>query len=96
MDTISLQEILEYLAPGMDFEVREYSGRFMYGRRCLAITAQDLDIFDLGRRVQEYLMERELALEKEPGEISSDSMGLGSVWYWTSLEYYIPGTEEEE
>ena len=96
MDTISLQEILEYLAPEMDFEVREYSGRFMYGKRCLAITTRDLDLFDLGRRVQEYLMEREMALEKEPGEISSDSMGLGGVWYWTSLEYHTQEQEDEE
>ena len=96
MDTISLQEILEYLAPEMNFEVREYSGRFMAKRTCLAITTRDFDLFDLGRRVQEYLMEREMTLEKEPGEISLDTLGLGEVWYWTSLEYHTQEEEEKE
>lgn len=75
-----------------DVEVRDYSGRGMYGKRCVSVTTD--------KPLQEIICDilqvyNEMDMEEEFGELDiyqilrntkSDSMGLDSVYYWPRIE----------
>lgn len=66
-----------------------YSGRSMYGATCVAWTG-DLQDFLLALATRWTLAERYdlYDLRELLGELRSDSMGLGTVWYWPALRTY--------
>lgn len=70
------------------YEPYAYSGRAMYGERCVAVDLQnDQALFRLGMtlgcsaRVQEMLFDLDLA------QVYVDSMGLGIVVYWRNVPW---------
>jgi hypothetical protein len=80
-----------------------YGGRGMYGKTCLAYVGDEphLFLFDLAK----VLVERDSAeLPATADEIrdkldrlgggSSDSMGMGTVYYWRGIEVDIPEGED--
>lgn len=74
------------------FEVRSYSGRCMYGRRCLAVVVPDVlaalqGIFEgLADRLDDLDQVRDLC--ESLGNPSSDQMGRSDgVLYWPSVEW---------
>ena len=71
----------------MNFDVRDYSGRGMYGRECLAITTPDtrFNLLELGIS----LGEQGVAYEEIHG-LRWDNMGLGMVYYWPHIPYVYP------
>ena len=84
----NLQLALENMKEeGYDFDVRDYSGRGMFGKTCLAITG-DLDpnevCFHLGQ--SEEMKGKHLPASR------LDNMGLGKVMYWPGVDY----VEEKE
>jgi hypothetical protein len=94
MGKSALQEILESQSlkgEAGDFEVREYSGRSMYGKKCLAVVTgvDSIHSFELGVRVG-----RAAALSNDFDDIEDamldtreDSMGHGSVMYWPRVPF---------
>ena len=86
-----LQTALEELQKdGFDFTIRSYSGRFMYGKSCLAIAGEFLNIFHIGVEVGRKLDSSDFNW-KELESFCYDSMGLGMVYYWKRIPY-----EEDE
>lgn len=88
----ALQEILEGLEGNIgSFEVREYSGRGMYGRHCLAVvTGRDsLHSFEVGVHLGKAASDsgRFDEIEDSILDMKEDSMGLGSVMYWPRVPY---------
>jgi hypothetical protein len=92
MEKSALQEILESLiGEAGEFSVREYSGRSMYGKKCLAVvTGRDsVHSFELGVRVGRAaaLSSDFCDVEDAMLDTKEDSMGLGSVIYWPHVPY---------
>ena len=93
MDKHPLQQAIE----DAGFECREYSGRGMYGKQCLAV---DIDRgSSIGDMVAGILESRD-GDEDDTAEIAdgfrslqSDAMGLGIIYYFPVVPYV---SEEEE
>ena len=77
-------------------DIRSYSGRAMYGDRCIAVTGDDLDMFALGVAMADAARnecgEDEARLHLLLGELKrvssrTDSMGRGTVLYWPRLAW---------
>lgn len=86
-----------------EFDVKpySYSGRFMYGKTCLAINVHSMG--ELIRFVQELTHDVELDPDHPLTEfaeivnaVRSDQMGLGLVYYWPSVELVDDVPEEED
>jgi hypothetical protein len=77
-DVTRIAEIVETLeTEGYDVTTT-YSGRCMYGRRCLGVTVDHSGhIFQLGQLLHEY---------DEMGEPRTDSMGLSVIVYWPAID----------
>lgn len=94
IDHDALRDVLEIVeAEGFDVRL-EYSGRGMYGRKCLGITTDNMgDMFVLGQLLHEH---------DWMGRPSTDSMGRSAIVYWPSVDTtdYVAETmhsdEEEE
>lgn len=81
----ALKEIFE----GMAYEVHEYSGRGMFGRRCFAVECDNPS--GLIAEVFLYLAENEtpyaemVQVAEMLKDSRTDSMGHGSIVYWPNL-----------
>lgn len=86
------------------YEVRSYSGRFMYGKKCLGITTTD-DIIKfitvLGRTIlydgyfEEYEMENRINTFLDIIEhMKSDHMGQAMIYYWPKISDAILDEDE--
>lgn len=88
---IDVKKLIEAMQD-MDFKVRRYSGRAMYGKYCVGVVTRDP--FELGLLIG-------LDLDSEMSEAfrnlgtRSDSLGLSTIFYWPSLEW-PEGVEEED
>jgi hypothetical protein len=88
MDGMSLQERIEEsaLEYGMVFQ-DDYSGRFMYGKRCLAVVGSRSSITPLIEKIKLSYQEKELG--KVMGILANyqtDSLGkYDTVFYWQDL-----------
>lgn len=94
---------------GWDAQVRSYSGRAMYGKRCTAVVSDERDIewklgVGVGRLLESLEREREDGDEESRVADSvyrlensprSDSMGLGVVVYWPRIEWDDSEPEKE-
>jgi hypothetical protein len=90
-----LQKVLKNikLEEGFEYSIHSYSGRNMYGKSCLAITGNDINLFNLGFLIREY-GENETYENIFCNKI--DNMGLGIVVYWPYIEFIEENSEEEE
>jgi hypothetical protein len=86
-----IEELIETgLGQDDDLQVRSYSGRGMYGKECLAVTADDglaalqLIAWEAGKQGIEM-----------PRHIRQDSMGLGVVLYWPEVDFKTTGEYKE-
>lgn len=71
----------------------DYSGRYMYGRRCLAMTCEIPEFYAELYRLkddEDYASEVDDFFENEL-ELCMDSLGLGSIFYFPDVS-----VEEEE
>ena len=87
MENINIKfiELLKKLQVcGMDFTIRSYSGRGMYGKSCVAIVDTDASLWDIALALSE-INDENLDLNRV-GSPMQDSMGLGQVYYWPSME----------
>lgn len=103
MNFSELQEIVE----DAGFDVRSYSGRGMYGKKCLSFNLeQEENEFDamlkLSESIQSYVEHSDDGLEFEDVTqyfmgAKSDSMGLGMVIYFPNIEWEeIEDQDEDE
>lgn len=88
---------------GVEFKIRSYSGRGMYGKECLAIDGDDINLmqlgFIMGQQVAEerqYLHTKVFVDESDMSGMRSDSMGLGMVYYWPHIAYVGNMDEDDE
>ena len=97
----ALQTILE----GMEgvigpYKVREYSGRGMYGHKCVAIVTSmnSLHSFEVGVHLGKAAQDSGRFDEVEDSILHTreDSMGLGTVIYWPNTPYVDEDTVEGE
>lgn len=81
-------EVLEDVAMQRGGTVEDYSGRGMYGKRCVAFLPDDeyLNAFDLGVEVADRARDAGFPIRDIPGA-STDSMGRGIVVYFPSAEW---------
>lgn len=93
----SLHEILiqmQHLGE-FEFSIRKYSGRGMYGKKCLGITFDGSFSlihfgYELGR-----LADEDFHIE-EAFNYATDSMGLGTILYWPNIEFNDVFEEDSE
>ena len=102
MDKSPLQQMLE----DAGFDCQDYSGRAMFGRRCLAMV---LDAGRLGSLIQ-ALMEACLNSDPDGGDeydamgkaaqqaryMRWDNMGMDMVYYWPDVPYVGDDEKEED
>lgn len=75
-----------------EFDLRSYSGRFMYGRDCLGLTGEVKDLIMFAIRVQEWYAAFDDdgppdAYEHWLTGVRQDQMGLDMIFYWPDVEY---------
>lgn len=75
---MNLSTELTYILSGTPLSVSCYSGRFMFGKECLAISG-DRDVLFL------HLIVTGLAARL--GVPRKDDLGKGEVWYWPDLPW---------
>lgn len=63
---------------------RSYSGRGMYGARCVGVTIERGEEMELGRDLADYELGEEG--ERLP-RACTDSMGLDVILYWPAVEW---------
>lgn len=88
----AFQKLKDALA-GEDLSVRYYSGRGMFGARCLAVVADDAwDVFEALNQEggcgyvgndEDY---QDLLIALRNSKPLSDSMGLSKVFYWPNVK----------
>jgi hypothetical protein len=84
-----LQTVLEHAG----IETRSYSGRAMYGAKCVACDQAELgEILSVLVRAEGIDEDERDDLAHEAEGIRSDSMGLGVVYYWPKVAF----VEEED
>lgn len=99
-----LQKALEFVRQegNVEFNIRSYSGRAMYGKSCLAITGDNMSLILLGMEIARYNIEAEendindVVDEADVDSYRQDSMGLGSVIYWPRIPFSGEEKEDEE
>lgn len=89
-----LQDVLEQLG----YEVRSYSGRGMYGARCLGVVVDaDVPIFKVGMEVGAELERCCNGRWSDSFEKArTDNLGLGTILYFPSVEYSEEEYEDED
>jgi len=90
MTKSSFQQALENLSTFMDFKVIPYSGRGMYGKRCLAIAGENIDLLNIGYILPSYVDDNQM-----PEETRFDTFGTGVVYYWPDIPYLDEEDEEK-
>jgi hypothetical protein len=86
------------------FEARSYSGRCMYGKSCVGVELdRGTSSFQLGVKLCHAALEvlseddaRSIIEELSDVRTCEDSMGLGSITYWPSVEWVGDESEDEE
>lgn len=71
-----IQQLKDVLQHHDGYRVRSYSGRFMYGKECLAVSCADPT--DLLMLLAEYAPDVLKAL----GKPTMDDLGKGAICYW--------------
>lgn len=102
MNFSELQEIVE----DAGFETQSYSGRGMYGKKCLSFNLEsgenEFDVFlSISESIQSYVESHDDGLELEDITphfmgAKSDSMGLGLVIYFPEIEWEDSDDEDDE
>ena len=89
-----VKKLIEALEDG-GYDPQSYSGRRMFGKRCVSVRSQDVSLWDLAK----YLFNEEYdGTFDSLSEPLQDQLGLGYVLYWPSYEWPkdIECDEEED
>jgi hypothetical protein len=93
------QEALEYISDDMKFEVRSYPGRGIYGKTCIGITGEDINLLTLGIALGialvEYYRDHDDDIPHYVYNYITDSYGPWQVIYWPHMEYVDVSTKED-
>jgi hypothetical protein len=95
MDKHPLQQVIE----DADFDCRSYSGRGMYGRRCLAVEVdREQSLGDLMAGILEAVEGEDNTREIQDAlrGMCWDNMGLGMVYYFPDVPFAEEASEEDE
>jgi hypothetical protein len=89
-----IRRAIDYVGAYEDVDVISYSGRYMYGKECLAIDGDGHQLMRVVLRAA--MLEPEIFEDLNLDDISKDSMGLGQVWYWRHIDVDDVEFDEEE
>jgi hypothetical protein len=79
-----LQNALSFANIYDDVDLRSYSGRYMYGKDCIGLDGNFKDIMRV--LFKAAVLDPEAFEDCGLDNFSQDSMGLGSIVYWTHLD----------
>ena len=100
MNNAKLIAALKNAAESLGYSVRSYSGRGMYGSRCVGIDVdRGLSIASVAFRLAAQLVadgEEDVLDDLSYVEWSQDSMGMGAIMYAPSLRWVEESEDEEE
>lgn len=86
MARMSVRERIERFAEKYEYTFRDdYSGRFMFGRRCIGVSGKG----DLKMDLFEFLIDDGLSASRARQIINSasmDNMGLGMIIYFPNIQ----------
>ena len=74
------------------YDPRAYGGRGMYGKRCVAITGDDITVWGLAKALFSEQFDGQFNRLSAPQQ---DQLGLGIVLYWPSYEWPNTGTTKK-
>jgi len=99
LDIEQFREICEAFE-GAGYDVREYSGRGMYGKKCLGVVCGN-PLVAYCDAIQEFANMNEDASEVSEfidtlGHAQMDSMGLSSILYFPHVQWQEENEETEE
>jgi hypothetical protein len=84
----------------LGYEPRSYSGRGMYGAKCVGVVVDDP--FKLGLEIGQAMEERGKG-DYFNASTAQDSMGCDTIYYWPSMKWtddcdedYVDAGDEEE
>ena len=89
------QEALEYISDDMEFDVQSRFGRGIYGKNCIAITGDDINLLTLGIALAEYYRDHDDDIPHYVYDHITDSYGPCQVIYWPHMEYVDVSTKED-
>lgn len=81
--------IIQFVADNPQYRIfHEYSGKFMFGRRCIGAVVREGDSFmDFMVRLTQFLDENDVDCENSDLEGASyDSLGLDTIVYFPNIE----------
>jgi hypothetical protein len=92
-----VQEAIE----GAGYAVRDYSGRGMYGKYCLAVESDDSPEQVLLSIVGEYTytadnLDEVRALTEALKGCQTDTLGRGAILYWPGIEWVDTDPDEDD
>lgn len=94
--TAAQYDDLDLIANGEGFAIQDYSGRFMYGRRCIAFVGEDVPRF-LISLTRKLCQNGEFNLVSAMySDVKTDSMGLDSVVYFPNIDAEIDADESDD
>lgn len=99
MDMKEIIELMKEFAKNNDYGWRgSYSGRWMYGSKCVAFTlGQGQNPLDLVMELCDWMHEAGYESVSELlGSPSMDSLGMGSIVYFPDIEAEEEDEDEEE
>lgn len=77
MNTLATAILESAEEAGLDLHP-DYSGRFMYGAECIGVSGSTWALTDWWANLP-------LDQRGELGKPRTDSMGLGTIWYWPGV-----------
>jgi hypothetical protein len=74
------------------YKTREYSGRGMFGKKCIAFNTLNINeaIWEIASNIPDSLKELDIKYPK------TDNMGLEYIVYWPSIPYVEEDSEDKE
>ena len=106
--TIDAKLLVEILRDYAELVPRSYSGRAMYGRRCVSVTVEPREALSLGTLIAmaatgvttdafgDDIGSIVEAVHELMGQAREDSMGRDVVVYWPDLEWPKGEVEDKE
>lgn len=93
---MNLQQLIEEAG----YETRSYSGRGMYGKECLGVCTENVNVIAFIYDIMETSFDQDRAdLEEDIMQIreaKTDSMGKGMIVYFPNVPYNKDEDEDEE
>lgn len=98
------KHILQTILEDADLNVRSYSGRGMYGRKCLGVSCDSESYKDMMEAILDGVAQAASQdnwsvvddVKEAMRNLQQDNLGMGTIVYWPRVEYAEGEDDEEE